>query len=322
MVPGWRGEDPRPELPKEHFWKKYTDPLAGKAFKAVAVKRGAYSVRSRDPDFGPRYDGVNPLWYGVVVSPSGFAGEDSLYKRSPQLLFKDVKALRDQIDGLPPLRDFNVVRDLPMACEAYSLALSMVDHLRLAKHEIASLALKASWLYRDWADEGHDAATRQTLELRRIALDNYLASYETEDISKLKIGGPGVGYLIAELLREQGQFDESLRWFSRVVTDKSVGTEVKRLARNQMDLCREQRSAARESGEYERPQPQRVMERTVSQLYRDQVQWLGQQAEADGMSASELLRALIDGVRRSGLDLGRFPREEELADWLAEHLGE
>jgi uncharacterized protein (DUF2225 family) len=321
VPPALRGKQALPELPPEYFWKSYKDPLTGKSFSAVAVKRSAHSVKSRDPDFGPRYEGINPLWYQVIVAPSGFAGEDALFKRSTQMLLRDPDALREHLEGLPPPRDFNVVRDLQMACEAYSLALSLVGHLRLARHEIASLALKTSWLYRDWADEGNESAARQVLTLRRMALEHYLVSYETEDISKLKIGGPGVGYLIAELLREQGKFDESLRWFSRIVTDKAIGTEVKRLARNQMDLCREQRSAARDSGEYERPQPQRMTERAVYQVYRDQAHWLNSQGEASGLSASEVLRALIDAAQLSGIDIGRFGSEQELMDWLTERLG-
>ena len=192
------------ELPRELFWKTFKDPLTGGEFQALQVKSNAYSVRKRGVDFAPFYEGVNPLWYGVIVSPAGFAAEESVYKRSPRLLFRNREDVLAQIEGMPPPTHLMGERDLAQACASYSLALQLTEHLRLPQAEVASLALKASWLYRDWADEGYEPAAALYPALRQIALEKYMAAYEKEDISKLKLGSAGVGYLIAELLREQG----------------------------------------------------------------------------------------------------------------------
>lgn len=310
-------QQPVGELPRELFWKTFRDPITLAEFQAIHVKSNAYSVRSRDPDFAPHYEGVNPLWYAVIVSPSGFAAEESVYKRSPKLLFRDRDVLLDELDAMPPASQLTGIRDLQRACESYALALQLVEYQRVPLTDVAGLALKASWVFRDWAAEGNDTAADQVPALRALALEKYLQSYEQEDTTRLKLGSSGVGYLIAELLREQGRFDESLRWFSRVKTDKSVTTEIKRLADNQMELCREQRAQARKSGTYESPARERTRERAVYQLYRDQVHWLTRRGEQGPLTDGAILRAMLDGLEKSGVDLARFENEEQLATWIA-----
>ncbi len=151
-------------------------------------------------------------------------------------------------------------------------------------------------------------------------MDKYLEAYESEDLSTLKVGYAGVAYLIGELLRERGQFDDSLRWLSRVVTDREVGGEVKRMARNQLDLCKEQREQAKASGEYTMPEPERNKLRSMYQLYHDQVRWLANAAAKGSLNESDLLRAILDGVKNAKLDLSQAQTEEQLANFIQQRL--
>jgi len=310
-----------PELPKELYWKTFTCPLTGADFPAVSVKRNAYSLRGRDPDFAPRYDGINPLWYGVITSPSGFAAEESIYKRSPKLLFKDREGLEAQIRNQPQSASLILVRDLPEACRTYSVALGLTAFLKMSRYMVAGLAMRASWVFREWFEDGNTAARDQIYALRKIALEHYKLAYEKEDTSRLKLGSAGVGYLIAELYREQGQFDESLKWFGRIIHDKTAAGEVLRQARDRMDLCREQRQKAKETGQYEKPETERFKERAMYQLYRDQARWMTKHGGATPMGESGTMRGIVDGIINSNTDLSAFQSEEELAEWLAKKLG-
>lgn len=150
-----------PALPREFYWKRHRCPFTEAEFPSIAVKRSAYSLRGRDPDFAPRYDGINPLWYSVVVSPFGFAAEESVYKRSPKLLFRDREALIANIREQQEMPDFSGLRDLPLACLAATRALGFTSFLRIPKHEIAGLALRTSWLYRELVEEGNEQAQNQ-----------------------------------------------------------------------------------------------------------------------------------------------------------------
>lgn len=317
MHKGTESQTTPPSLPPELFWKKYIDPLSGVTFPAVSVKRSAYTLRGHDPDFAPHYEGVNPLWYTVVVSYSGFAGEQELYKHSPKMLIRNRSELMEFISGQPGWHEFNLERDIETACRTYELALGYTHFLRVSRYEVASLALKASWVYTQWAETGHQPANDQSRVMRQIALKHYLESYEKEDNSDKRFGSAGVTYLIAELMREQGSFDESLAWFSRALTDSQVRGEVKRLAQNQRELCRKQRENALTGGEYSKPKPERRQERAVYQLFSDQTRWL---KTGSKLSESELLRAILDGMMQAGVDPERFATPEKLAAWLSEIL--
>jgi len=311
----------QPELPKDFYWKRYTCQLSGTEFSTVAVKTRSFSVRERGTDFCPRYDGLNPLYYEIIVSPVGFAADEGVYRRSPALLFRDREGLVEMLKEQDALESFAQIRDLPLACRSFELALGCTAFMRVPRYEVASLALRASWLFREWAEDGYEPAARQAEVLREIALNHYQQAYEKEDVTKLKLGSGGVGYLIAELLRERGEFADSLRWFSRVVNDKSAGAEVLRIARNQMETCREQRKQAIVGGSYVKPEFERRLERTVYQVYADQARWLGKLSAAGGLMESEFLRAVLDGLRESGADFSAFSSAEELAQWIKTRLG-
>lgn len=312
----------RPPLPKEYFWREYTCPLTGLTFDSVAVKSSAYTLRSRATDFRPLYDGINPQHYAVVVSPIGFAAEDDLMRNSAQLAFRDRDGLIGLLRSQPVQGEFASLRDLATVCRAYELALSASGFLRIPRSDIAGLAMRASWMFIEWAETGQESAEGQAMALRNIALEHYLQAYEKEDVTRLKLGSAGVAYLIAELLRGQSRFDEALRWYSKAVADRSAAAEVLRLARNQMEYCREERQQAKASGTYEKPRLERVKERSMYQLYADQAQWLAKSSEGGALSASAALRGIMDGLIAGGLSPQSFKAEQDLAAWIAARIKE
>ncbi len=312
----------RQVLPKEFFWREYTCPLTGIAFDSVAVKSNAYTLRSRATDFRPIYDGVNPQHYSAIVCPIGFAAEEDLMRNPAQLMFRDRDGLIGLLRSQPVQGEFNNLRDLPTVCRAYELALSCSGFMRLPRSEIAGLALRTSWMFTEWAAAGEAVAGDQAVALRNIALEHYLQAFEKEDVTRLKLGSGGVAYLIAELLREQVRYDEALRWYSIAVADRSTAAEVLRLARNQMEICREDRLQAKATGTYEKPKVERIKERSMYQLFADQAQWLAKASEGATLSESGLLRGIIDGLIASGLNLKAFKAEQDLAAWIADRLKE
>jgi uncharacterized protein len=312
----------RPPLPKEFFWREYACPLTGLAFDSVAVKSSAFTLRSRATDFRPIYDGINPQHYAAIVSPIGFAAEEDLMRNPVLLRFRDKDGLIGLLRSQPVQGEFNALRDLPTVCRAYELALSCSGFLRLPRSEIAGLALRTSWMFSEWAEQGQAIALDQAVALRNIALEHYLQAFEKEDVTRLKLGSGGVAYLIAELLREQVRYDEALRWYAIAVADKSTAAEVLRMARNQMELCRESRLEAKASGTYDKPKTERVKERSMYQLYADQAQWLAKASEGATLSESAMLRGIMDGLIAGGLNLKSFKAEQDLAAWLAAQIKE
>ena len=313
------------KLPPELYTREFICPVSELPFQAVVVKSRAYSLEGRDPDFRPHYKGVNPLHYAVIVSPYGFAAEESQYKRSRQMLFRDREGLAGlQSGGLR--EDFSGMRSLQLAARSYELAIAVHEFLRVPQYEIAGLALRGSWMHMECHEEqGSPASLARVQVLRRIALEKYMHAFEKEDVSKLKLGSHGVAMIVAELLREQGRFDESLQWFMRLVSDRACPGEILRNARNQMDLCKEQRGSGGESssagdGVAMAPGPARSMDRSNLSLYRDQRKWLGSALDGGSMDEGSVCRALLDALKDSGRAVESFASEDALRHWATGKL--
>ncbi len=245
----------RPQLPRELFWKSFNDPFNQLHFEAPVVRASSISPLARDPDLRSTFRGANPLHYGVVVAPSGLACEEAVLGRSPRLLLRDPASLpvflselavqqqHALAEGLDLYERFNCERSLELVRESYELALLCSPQLKLARHEQAGLALRASWSVRELIEHGRsdEALQRRYAQLRAIALARYTDSYEHEDISALKLGYPGCAYLIGELHRERGEYEQAFRWLARVAQDRGTPNELQRLARARLELCQEQR---------------------------------------------------------------------------------
>ncbi|MCB1221057.1 MAG: DUF2225 domain-containing protein [Planctomycetales bacterium] len=319
--------DSRLKLPSEYYVKEYTCPVSELPFQAVVVKSRAYSLEGRDPDFRPHYKGVNPLHYAIIVSPFGFAAEEPQYKRNHSVLFRDREGLAAKLSG--GLReDFSGLRTVQQAARSYEMAVAVNECLRVPQYEIAGLALRGSWLNLEWHElEANPSALSRAKVLRRIALEKYMHAFQKEDVSKLKLGSHGVALIVAELLREQGRFEESLQWFMRLVSDRACSSEILRNARNQMDLCKEQRKE--HGGDLEAspsgvpvaaPGPARSLDRSSLSLYRDQRKWLEGSLAESKLDEGSVCRALLDALKESGRDVSGFASEDALRHWATGKL--
>lgn len=309
------------QLPPELYWKTLQDPLTKEQFKAAYVKVKAVSIRERDPDLRPHFKTINPMHYGIIVSPSGFAAEEPVYTRSFSFLFRDKEGLSKMLRTRRFKPGFNLVRNLKLACKSYELALECAEYIKTPQHEVAGMTLRAAWLYLELAETGGvKQAEARAQELKDKALAAYLVSYEKEDTSKLKIGSGGVAFMIAELLRNQGDFDESIRWFSKLVVDKSLTGELKRSMQLQMEVCREQRKVFKKTGKIVKVEPERTQERAIFSVYRDQIIWLENATANSKLTDNDVVKGLLDGLRASELDLSTFSNEKALTELVAKKL--
>jgi uncharacterized protein (DUF2225 family) len=153
-------------LPRELFWRTYRDLLTGGEFHSPAIRSSAISLTKRESDFRPIYAGVNPLHYSILVAPSGFAIEDSLIERGATSLIRDREALVDYLHGLPGRGDLCAVRTLADVAASFELALGCTPFLKLKTSEIAGLAMRASWIYAEWAEQ---AGTRTPMRRKTSA---------------------------------------------------------------------------------------------------------------------------------------------------------
>ncbi len=95
-------------------------------------------------------------------------------------------------------------------------------------------SLKLAWMYRLKNDY-----EKEKLFLNE-ALESLKEAYSSEDFPMYGMDRYTAMYLIAELMRKAGNTEESLRWFSNVITCTGISSRLKNLARDQKDLIKEE----------------------------------------------------------------------------------
>ncbi len=113
----------------------------------------------------------------------------------------------------------------------YKLALVCAQLNSEKDRVVAGLLHHIAWLYRYREDK------EQEDRFLRYALERYIAVFEYEG---LDVNNAKLMYLIGELSRRTGDFKEAVRWYGRVINDKSI------MDAAMIRACKEQWSAARE----------------------------------------------------------------------------
>lgn len=217
------------------LWKKSVEcPVCKNNFKALNIRSKHIKLKSRDTDLRGVYEGINPNWYDVWVCPKCFyaAFGNDYFKLTPKkiALFKETKEERE---ALAKGVNFERERNTYLALLSYQLGAYCYSQRKNCSDKVASLFMRAAWLAREnksWSLE------KDFLEK---SVRNYKKSYEEEIESSLE--QTMVIYLIGEIERRLGNYEESLKYLSRVFNDRdgSKNAEIRRLAHEQYYLVKD-----------------------------------------------------------------------------------
>ncbi|URN92729.1 MAG: DUF2225 domain-containing protein [Candidatus Pristimantibacillus lignocellulolyticus] len=187
-------------------------PCCATIFEITRVRPSFKNPNRSDTDFCGYYkSGVNPDFYVVRICPAcGY----SFSENGVKLLSDEEKAIYfDQIGKHWVSEYFHGERTIQEALMAYKRAL-MIAQLMKAEHRlIAGLLHHIAWLYRYLEQEQDEQRFLQ------FALEQYIVVYENEENSEKNAR---LLYIIGELNKRTGQYNEAVKWFSRVVNDKSI----------------------------------------------------------------------------------------------------
>ena len=97
--------------------------------------------------------------------------------------------------------------------------------------------MRLAWLYRSIKND------IQEQRFLKLARDHYMESYSTEDYAGTSMSDVRIVYMVAELSRRIGDYENATRFFSRVIESQRVGGEAKlvSMAKEQWELVREAR---------------------------------------------------------------------------------
>lgn len=196
-------------------------------------------VKSYDTDFAPIYENrdLDPNLYLVAVCPNcGFSYTDDF---SPYFPPGSQAVIDTKITKHWQPRSFSETRDYIEAAKTHKLA-AYCGTLKKEKHvAIAGLFLRLAWIYRATLDEV------QEQRFMKLAIDEYLEAYVTEDYKGTQMTELRLLYMIGELSRRTGQIDQAVRNFSKVIEKQGSSNEAKivEMARDRWyDIREEQKS--------------------------------------------------------------------------------
>jgi uncharacterized protein len=131
------------------------------------------------------------------------------------------------------------------AIEKYEIIANIASIRKQPLLIVASLYQRAAWM----ADDAKDAASGK--KFRTEAISSYVKALEKKEIDEKKV--PATTYLVGELNRRAGNFNEALKWFDRVKPDNP---RLKVLISQQRDLA-----LKKNADEAEMPYPKEIQEK-------------------------------------------------------------
>jgi len=282
-------------------------PVCKTAFATQRVRSSASVVSERDSDFRTCYKTINPTHYSIHVCPNClFAAQDSQFEQEipdgeREAIYRALLQLKQQEP------DFGGKRTSEQALRTLELAVRSAQLRKQGASALAGLFLRAAWICRELGN-----AERELVFLEQ-AKTFYLESFAGE--RETKMSQCTLMYLIGELHRRTGNYQEAVRWFSRVISDRGIKAEpeIERLTRQRWAEAKEAFGRAQSN-----PDAPPVLEKRRQSirvtLEEDLLLWarraLG--TNSPGVGLDDLLRALLSLVRERQADLGGCRSDEEL----------
>lgn len=227
------------------FDKTHTCPVCEKEFKSKTVRAGKVKLVSADTDLRPKYQGVDSLKYDVIVCPS--CGYAALNRFFSQITYPQAKLIKEQISknfkGLKEEGDI-LSYDDSIAYHKLALVSTIVKKAKIS--ERAYTCLKLAWLLRGKAEtlpedtkdyvNVKNALLKEELEFINNAYEGFLSAFSKEIFPMCGMDEITITYLLADLARRAGKYDEASRWISKVLVSRNASERIKSKAREIKEL--------------------------------------------------------------------------------------
>jgi len=205
------------------FDKQVICPVCDSHFKTKTVKSKSPRVMAKDSDFFIRYSVANPYFYDVCICNScGYAAMKSDFEKLKS--HKKELVLSNVTPKWKP-REYPDILDEKLAIERYKLALLNAVLINLPDSTKAMISLKIAWMHRLLDD-----TTQETLFLKQ-ALEGFNDAYIKEILPIYGLQRDSLMYLLGELNRKLGNYQNSLLWYSKTIVSTNSSYKVKEMAR-------------------------------------------------------------------------------------------
>lgn len=227
------------------FDKTYTCPVCDNQFKVKTVRAGKTKLSGADTDLRPRYTPIDSLKYDAIVCPKcGFAALNRFFT---YVLPTQSRLIKENISAsFKGLKDSGDIYSYDDAITRHKLALVNAIIKKGKLSEKAYTCLKIAWLIRE-KTETLDAGTKDytgvvnTLkkeenEFIGKAYQGFADAFSKEHFPMCGMDEITTTYLVADLARRSGKFDEAYRFISKVIISRQTPERIKQKARDLKDL--------------------------------------------------------------------------------------
>ena len=245
----------KPKVTEEDllFDKSYTCPVCNNEFHSKMIRTGKVKLLSADTDLRPKYQLVDSLKYDALVCPScGYAALSRFFKF---MMPAQAKLIRENItknfSGLPKTGGTYTYDD---AILRHQLVLANAIVKKAKNSEKAYTCLKMAWLFRGKREtlpketKDYDKVVadlkKEEDDLLGKAYEGFMTAFSRESFPMCGMDEMTVTFLVAELARRTGKYEESGRWISKVLTSRSANERIKNKARDIKELLNEDKKRA------------------------------------------------------------------------------
>ena len=204
----------------------------------IDQNQGQVVAERTDTDFCTHFRDLNPYYYVIWVCPHcGFAAHE---ERFFTLVENSRLKIKKFLEGRQVKLDLSGARTWEQAVTSHKLAIFYAGMATLPASHIASLELRLAWLYREkeMVDEEQEVLIR--------AAGKYQEAFMREQMPIGNLTEVMLMYLIGELFRRIGHYDEALSYLSKVVGNPQAKNErrVLEMAREAWQMARDAKKAA------------------------------------------------------------------------------
>lgn len=230
------------------FDKTHICPICDSKFRSKTIKTGKVHLVSQDTDLRPRYQDIDSIKYDVIACPNcGYAALARFFKT---IMPSQAKLVKENITkNFTGLSKIEGPYTYDYSLEIYQLALANVMVKRAKSSEKAYTCLKTAWLCRGKSEsmDGSEPDYEKTIyeleedekSLMLKAYEGFKEAFTKENFPMCGMDELTVTYLVAELARRAGDYDESARYISRILTSRIASERIKDKARAIKELIDE-----------------------------------------------------------------------------------
>lgn len=240
-------EAEKPKITEEDFIfdKTHTCPVCDNEFKSKSIKTGKVKLLGADSDLRPKYQLVDSLKYDAIVCPS--CGYSALNRFFNYMTAPQAKLIKEQITiNFRGIENNGEIYTYDEAIARHKLVLVNTIVKKAKNSERAYTCLKIAWLLRGKAETLPADTENYEQEIAKLkseedefiynAYEGFTTAFSKEMFPMCGMDENTVTYLVADLARRCGKFDEAGRWISKVIVARDANERIKSKARDLKEL--------------------------------------------------------------------------------------